>query len=293
MFKFTRLRWAGLPAEVTSALTILGLKEGASSADVRECYLKLARTHHPDLQGGDDSKMKVINIAYETLQLHGTSAPERAAGAGSSTSQQEKDQQPSTPWYDTSEFGTSSRRHTSTSDKFKKKGRRMADMIDDEFDTWNTKSDNDWSFAVNDVSPDEASLPSNNPLSQSRFYTNDEDVELFRLLRSGATIPQAARALNKPATFVSKRVHNAQFKLRAQHILRQEKRGERASPHPLANGGAGVTVRTPKRKVVSPTDKWDRYHEDNGRDIRSINGSQVLSAMSQNYQGYHRLHKPM
>ena len=296
MFKFSQRLWAAVPAEVTSALKILGLREGASSTDVRECYLKLARTHHPDLQGGDDSKMKVINIAYETLQLHGTSAPEGpSAGGSSSASTQEKDKEASTPWYDTSEFkkGGGDGSGGDGGGKFKKKGRRMADLIDDEFDTWNTKSDHDWSFAINDVSPEEASLPANNPNSQSRFYTNEEDLELFRLLRSGATIPQAARALNKPATFLSKRVHNAQFKLRAQHLMRQEKRGERSSPHPLANGGAGVTVRTPKRKVVTPTEKWDRYHEDNGRDIRSINGSQVLSAMSQNYQGYHRFHKPM
>lgn len=284
MFRCSRFLWA-VPAEVASALKILGLQEGATTSDVREHYLKLARTHHPDLQGGDDSKMKVINIAYETLQLHGTTGPEVA----SQQATQQDSSTSSTPWYDTSNAAGSS----FTSRDYRKKSRKMADLIDDEFDTWNTKSEFDWEGAVGDVSTEEAAMPVNNPLANSKFFSYEDDIELFRLLRSGATIPQAARTLNKSATFLSKRVHNAQFKLRAQHILRQEKRGERSSPHPLANGGAGVTVRTPKRRVVSPTDKWDRYHEDNGRGIRSINGSQVLSAMSQNYQGYHRFHKPI
>ena len=45
---------------------ILGIARDASKADVKKAFRKLAHQHHPD-KGGDESKFKKINEAYQTL----------------------------------------------------------------------------------------------------------------------------------------------------------------------------------------------------------------------------------
>ncbi|HEY5714003.1 MAG TPA: DnaJ C-terminal domain-containing protein, partial [Candidatus Gracilibacteria bacterium] len=45
---------------------ILGLKKGASKADIKKAYRAKAKEHHPD-KGGDEKVFKEINQAYETL----------------------------------------------------------------------------------------------------------------------------------------------------------------------------------------------------------------------------------
>lgn len=44
----------------------LGLKRGASDADIKKAYRSLAMKHHPD-RGGDEKKFKEISQAYEAL----------------------------------------------------------------------------------------------------------------------------------------------------------------------------------------------------------------------------------
>jgi DnaJ-class molecular chaperone len=44
----------------------LGLKRGASDAEIKKAYRSLAMKHHPD-RGGDEKKFKDISVAYETL----------------------------------------------------------------------------------------------------------------------------------------------------------------------------------------------------------------------------------
>ncbi len=44
----------------------LGLKRGASDAEIKKAYRSLAMKHHPD-RGGDEKKFKEISIAYEIL----------------------------------------------------------------------------------------------------------------------------------------------------------------------------------------------------------------------------------
>ncbi|MFH1423834.1 MAG: molecular chaperone DnaJ [Candidatus Nealsonbacteria bacterium] len=45
---------------------ILGVEKTASPEDIRKAYHKLAHQHHPD-KGGDESKFKEVNEAYQTL----------------------------------------------------------------------------------------------------------------------------------------------------------------------------------------------------------------------------------
>lgn len=44
----------------------LGLKRGASDADIKKAYRSMAMKHHPD-RGGDQNKFKEISTAYEAL----------------------------------------------------------------------------------------------------------------------------------------------------------------------------------------------------------------------------------
>lgn len=45
---------------------ILGLKRGASSAEIKAAYRRLAQKYHPD-KGGDQERFKEINEAYQVL----------------------------------------------------------------------------------------------------------------------------------------------------------------------------------------------------------------------------------
>ena len=45
---------------------VLGLDKGASEADIKKAYRKLAMKHHPD-KGGDPEQFKKIQAAYDLL----------------------------------------------------------------------------------------------------------------------------------------------------------------------------------------------------------------------------------
>lgn len=71
---------------------ILGVKRSATPAEIKKAYRKLARTHHPDA-GGDEETFKRINEAYEVLSdpekkknydRYGRYMGEIPTGAGSS-----------------------------------------------------------------------------------------------------------------------------------------------------------------------------------------------------------------
>ena len=46
---------------------ILGVKKDASADEIKRAYRKLAHQHHPDKDGGDETKFKELNEAYQIL----------------------------------------------------------------------------------------------------------------------------------------------------------------------------------------------------------------------------------
>ena len=54
-------------AQARDAYEVLGVGKDASQDDIKKKYRKLAREHHPDRTGGDDTKFKEINAAHAVL----------------------------------------------------------------------------------------------------------------------------------------------------------------------------------------------------------------------------------
>lgn len=46
---------------------ILGVKKTATQDEIKKAYRELCKKYHPDKNGGDDTKIKEVNEAYETL----------------------------------------------------------------------------------------------------------------------------------------------------------------------------------------------------------------------------------
>lgn len=46
---------------------VLGVAPAADETTLRQAYVDLARRHHPDVAGGDASRMRAINAAWATL----------------------------------------------------------------------------------------------------------------------------------------------------------------------------------------------------------------------------------
>ena len=47
--------------------TILGVPRTASEDEIKKAYRKMAHQHHPDKKGGDETKFKEVNEAYQVL----------------------------------------------------------------------------------------------------------------------------------------------------------------------------------------------------------------------------------
>ncbi|SCU68821.1 DnaJ domain containing protein, putative [Trypanosoma equiperdum] len=244
MFRFNQTLRAALatPKDIAAALRVLGLDTNSaniSSEAVRAQYLRLARLHHPDISSGDDQKMKIINTAYEMLQSSGALNPKAASTSG--TADEDKETKPG----DTVENANGGR--------FSPKSGRRRRRVPDDFadgDRWDMKSTLEWRamtmMGAGSVSEEELRNPANHPFSHSKFFSFEEDVTIYRMIRGGATIRQVARTLGKAPTFVERRLQNAQFKQRVQYVMRHEKRQglkERASGTGANSGGFNMTER--------------------------------------------------
>jgi DnaJ-class molecular chaperone len=54
-------------AQAGDPYQVLGVPRDASADDIKKAYRKLAREHHPDRTGGDDSRFKEINAAHAVV----------------------------------------------------------------------------------------------------------------------------------------------------------------------------------------------------------------------------------
>ncbi len=53
---------------VANLYDVLGLKQDATTDEIRRAYRRLARQHHPDITGHSDAvRFREIKLAYETL----------------------------------------------------------------------------------------------------------------------------------------------------------------------------------------------------------------------------------
>jgi len=71
------------PADLRAPLTTLGLTWPVSLDEVKSRYKELAKSHHPDANGGDraaEERFKTINLAYAQVRSH--LVPEHGATAG-------------------------------------------------------------------------------------------------------------------------------------------------------------------------------------------------------------------
>lgn len=268
MLRLSRFRPVG-STDLMAALRTLGVARGASMDDVRTRYLALAKKHHPDLLGGDDSAMKVVNVAYETVQLHGSTEPEDAH---------------------TSHTGV-----TATSGRSNSKVGRMVE----EDQAWNVASDDEWLRAVSDISEKELQNPANHPQSFSKYYSFDDDVSIYQLIRSGATINQVARTLGRPPSLVARRLNNAQFKQRIRIVLTDATRREnnitagrsrdterrRPSQAPFAQGSwTQPSFRAPPRSPTSWEEKAKMMERD--PNIGAWTSEDVYDRTARNYAAY-------
>lgn len=215
--------------------------------EVRQRYRELAHTFHPDLSSGDSQRMKHINAAYELLQSSGvllTCTGRRSATGhpNNSSNNREKGMEEEESGGVMGSFtrrgegvGRNNKSHSSmmgTGEKQEKRNSFRRSAVHPDFaaggdQSWALKSAFEWRSMIGNVDqlrPEELQNPANHPLSHSKFFSMEEDATIYQMLRGGATIVQVARTLCKPATFIEKRLHNVQFKLRVQYLLRAEKK---------------------------------------------------------------------
>lgn len=304
MFRWSAALRALSVADAKKALGALGLGALATQDDVRKAYLDLARQHHPDLSGGDDTVMKKVNAAYELLSSSaGVAAVKEAAaaqddGGGAAASDSSGGM-----------AGTWTQRET-------KRQRSQLDRNLAAADVWMCRTDMDWETAMNDVSPQELRDPSNHPFSPSKYFSFEDDKAIYRMMRSGASVRQVAKSLGMEAGMVDRRLSNAQFKQRIAHLLKAQKtqrwvQGDKAPPSKTTERGrqTAQAVRQPRRETAyaQPSDHAVHFegpkHRQRDPSVTPASASsasfgrgggrrqETEGSSSQSYQGYDRLYQ--
>jgi hypothetical protein len=54
-------------AEAHGAWALLGVSTESTREEITRAYRRLAKAYHPDRQGGDEAKMRAVNLAYEEI----------------------------------------------------------------------------------------------------------------------------------------------------------------------------------------------------------------------------------
>lgn len=254
MLSRSRLWFAPAVDDVVAAFRVLGLLYNPRAPpanrpgvdEVRRQYREMARLHHPDLRSGDDNKMKVINTAYELIQSSGV-----LQGAFDGTTA-------ASPSVSTAGKGSSTRQPSRFAKKAGGRRRRVPDdFANGDDSSWSLKSSLDWQSMMNSsetLTEEEMNNPANHPFSHSRFFSFDDDVTIYKMVRGGATVRQVARTLGKSPTFVEKRLQNAQFKMRVQYVLRHAKKSQSAPKTQRDGGseeGSGPSTSTPVAEAMT------------------------------------------
>lgn len=280
MFRRCARRLAPSVDDVHAAFKVLGVAAGSAPDIVRSKYLELARRHHPDLSSGDDTTMKVINTAYELIQTHGKLV---ASNAGSSSTANGGTAAGGDP-----KSGRFARR------TIPKRSKVLQDLGDGE--SWAMKSSLDWSTAMSDIDERDLKNPVNHPYSFSKFYSFEDDATIYRMIRTGATVAQVGRTLGKPATFIEKRMNNAQFKQRIQILLNKERKS--AADRGRVDLMRQTTVKEPRKfwADMGPEERSKHMglYSDESSSEQSLpqwSAAQVTSKIGRSYANFERFHK--
>lgn len=84
------------------ALQLMGLNENYLEVELKKNYRKLAKQHHPDMNGGDDTRFKQVALAYDILT--GKREADTELFSGMSSQPRYRRRQPNTTFTHTSIF---------------------------------------------------------------------------------------------------------------------------------------------------------------------------------------------
>jgi hypothetical protein len=263
------------PGDVRSAFKVIGLQPGAAVDEVRKQYLKLARQNHPDVNGGDDTKMKLVNLAYETVQSHSHLLKDEAVSGtpGASGTKPVGGFEPNS---------------------YKRKWQRKGTSEAGNHAAWQERSEFDWAAAVG-VTAEERMDGRNHPNTFNKFFSFDTDATLYQQVRSGATVEEAARTLGITPIQAEKRLNSAQFKQRVQRMMRTKAQGPRAvfrsTVNPLRK--AVVRERQPAEGELFDEDFEPRTsaRATRARPATDFNARNLVMPMGRNYEHLRRFVK--
>jgi curved DNA-binding protein CbpA len=219
--------------DIRAAYRVLNVPTTATADQVRRNYLDLARRLHPDVNGGDDTKMKAVNLAYEAVQAHAaTGAPlaDTPDGAPSAATEDERRR----AYYYRRSRGAAAKGGDGETDGAKGRASGFSNER-----SAAGRSDMAWTSAIFNVTEAERLDPRNHPRSFNANWTFTDDSAIFRHVRAGASIPEAARAIGRTPYAVEARMNSAQFKLRIRAML-QGQRKEFGTHSGGVAGGAAV-----------------------------------------------------